>query len=55
MREALRALNGLVSEGTIAAYAIGGAVGASFYIQAMQTETLMRLCSFPVHPPVSCF
>jgi hypothetical protein len=47
MREALLALNRLVSEGTIAAYAIGGAVGASFYIQAMQTEDVDAFVFLP--------
>ncbi len=40
MQEALRAMNQLVADGVIADYAIGGAVGAAFYIQAVQTEDL---------------
>jgi hypothetical protein len=38
MQEALRALNQLVADRVIGAYAIGGAVGASFYIEAIRTE-----------------
>ena len=38
MQAALRALNQLVSDGVIPQYAIGGAIGASFYIDAVQTE-----------------
>jgi hypothetical protein len=47
MREALRALNQLVDDGVIAAYAIGGAVGASFYIEAMQTEDVDAFVFLP--------
>jgi hypothetical protein len=38
MQAALRALNQLVTDGVIPQYAIGGAIGASFYIDAVQTE-----------------
>jgi len=37
---ALRALNLLVSDRIIENYAIGGAIGASFYLPAMQTEDI---------------
>jgi hypothetical protein len=47
MQEALRALNQLVSDGLIGAYAIGGAVGASFYIDAMQTEDVDAFVFLP--------
>lgn len=40
MREALIALNRLVTDGVVARYAIGGAIGASFYIEAQATEDL---------------
>jgi hypothetical protein len=40
MEEALRALNQIVADGIVTGYAIGGAVGASSYIEAMQTEDL---------------
>jgi hypothetical protein len=40
MNEALKALNRLVADGVLQDYAIGGAVGASFYLPAMQTEDL---------------
>jgi hypothetical protein len=38
MQAALRALNQVVADGVIPQYAIGGAIGASFYIDAVQTE-----------------
>jgi hypothetical protein len=37
---ALRALNRLVTDRVIENYAIGGAIGASFYLPAMQTEDI---------------
>jgi len=40
MREALAALNRLVADGIVPRYAIGGAIGASFYIEAQATEDL---------------
>lgn len=40
MHAALRALNRLVDDGVIENYAIGGAIGASFYLPAMQTEDI---------------
>lgn len=40
MRSALEALNHLVADRVIENYAIGGAIGASFYLPAMQTEDL---------------
>jgi hypothetical protein len=48
MREALEALNRLVEDGVISAYAIGGAIAAAFYIEAMQTEDID---AFTVIPP----
>lgn len=47
MEEALQALNGLVADGVIIAYAIGGAVGASFYIEALQTEDVDAFVYLP--------
>jgi hypothetical protein len=47
MQEALRALNQLVADGVIEAYAIGGAIGASFYLKAMQTEDLDAFVFLP--------
>ena len=38
MQAALRALNQLVAGKIIDQYAIGGAIGASFYVEAVQTE-----------------
>ena len=38
MHAALRALNQLVTDKVVEQYAIGGAIGASFYIEAVQTE-----------------
>jgi hypothetical protein len=40
VQSALKALNRLVADGLIRDYAIGGAIGASFYLPAMQTEDL---------------
>jgi hypothetical protein len=40
VRTALEALNRLVADRVIENYAIGGAIGASFYLPAMQTEDL---------------
>ena len=40
MQEALRSLNQLVVDQIIEQYAIGGAIGASFYLEAMQTEDI---------------
>jgi hypothetical protein len=40
VRSALEALNHLVADRVIENYAIGGAIGASFYLPAMQTEDL---------------
>ena len=40
MQAALRALNQLVANRIIERYAIGGAIGASFYIDATQTEDI---------------
>lgn len=40
MQSALRALNQLVSDRVMEHYAIGGAIGASFYIEAVQTEDI---------------
>ncbi len=47
MEEALRALNGLLKDGVIRAYAIGGAVGASFYVAALQTEDVDAFVYLP--------
>jgi len=54
MQDALRALNQLVSDGVIEAYAIGGAIGASFYIDALQTEDIDAFIFFP-EPPSGLF
>jgi len=40
MHAALNALNTLVESGVIPGYAVGGAIGASFYIEAQATEDL---------------
>ena len=48
MREALEALNGLVEEGVVERYAIGGAIGAAFYIDALQTEDVDAFLVLPV-------
>lgn len=40
LQAALKAMNRLVADGVIQNYAIGGAIGASFYLPAMQTEDI---------------
>lgn len=40
MKEALVALNAITKDGVIDGYAIGGAIGASFYIEAVSTEDI---------------
>jgi hypothetical protein len=47
MQEVLGALNALVANGVIETYAIGGAVGAAFYIDAVQTEDVDAFTYFP--------
>ncbi len=47
MKEALKALNHLVADGVIGDYAIGGAIGASFYLPAMQTEDVDAFVFLP--------
>ena len=48
MQAALKALNQLALDGVIAGYAIGGAIGASFYIDAVQTEDIDAFVFLPV-------
>jgi hypothetical protein len=40
MQETIQAINRLQSNGTIGQYAIGGAVGATFYLEPLATEDL---------------
>jgi len=47
MKQVLQALNQLVSDGVIGSYAIGGAIGASFYIPAVQTEDVDAFVFLP--------
>jgi len=47
MQDALRALNRLVADGVIGDYAIGGAIGASFYVDALQTEDVDAFVFLP--------
>ena len=47
MRAAIEALNRLVTDRVIENYAIGGAIGASFYLPAMQTEDLAVFVFLP--------
>jgi hypothetical protein len=50
MKSALTALNRLVEHGVVKGYAIGGAIGASFYIEAVQTEDIDAFVFLPVSP-----
>jgi hypothetical protein len=47
MQQVLLALNTLVKNGTIETYAIGGAIGAAFYIDAVQTEDVDAFVFLP--------
>ena len=47
MESVLAALNELVARGVIRQYAIGGAIGASFYIEAVQTEDVDAFVFLP--------
>ena len=47
MQSVLQALNRLVADGLIQAYAIGGAIGAAFYITAAQTEDVDAFVFLP--------
>jgi hypothetical protein len=47
MREVLQALNHLVVKQVIKDYAIGGAVGAAFYIEAVRTEDVDAFVFLP--------
>ena len=40
MQAALGSLNQLVTDKVIDQYAIGGAIGASYYVEAVQTEDI---------------
>jgi hypothetical protein len=40
MRSALQALNKIVADGVLESYAIGGAIGAAFYVEAVQTQDI---------------
>lgn len=50
MHDALRAINSLVANGIIPTYAIGGAIGASFYIEASATEDVDIFVVLPKSP-----
>jgi len=50
MKAALEALNRLVQDGVVEAYAIGGAIGASYYIDALQTEDIDAFVFLPASP-----
>jgi hypothetical protein len=47
VQAALKALNHLVADGVIENYAIGGAMGATFYLPAMQTEDVDAFVFLP--------
>lgn len=46
MKETLEVINQMQSDGVIGAYAIGGAVGATFYLEPMATLDLDVFVSF---------
>jgi hypothetical protein len=47
VKAALEAINRLITDRVIENYAIGGAIGASFYLPAMQTEDLDKFVFLP--------
>jgi hypothetical protein len=47
MKKALEVLNGLVSDGVLKGYAIGGAMGATFYLEPVVTMDLDVFVVFP--------
>ena len=47
MQEVFAALNRLVANGVIEQYAIGGAMGAQFYIEAASTEDIDAFVFLP--------
>jgi hypothetical protein len=47
MKARLQAMNSLVANGVISSYAIGGAMGASFYLDAMLTEDVDAFVFLP--------
>ena len=50
MQVALRALNQLVADKIIDQYAIGGAIGPSFYVEAVQTEDIVAFVFLNMSP-----
>lgn len=50
MHDALRAINALVANKVIPSYAIGGAIGASFYIEASATQDVDIFVVLPKSP-----
>ena len=50
MRETLRTINQMQHDGVIGKYAIGGAVGAIFYIETFYTDDLDVFVSLPTAP-----
>lgn len=51
MHEALRALNHIQSAGVIESYAIGGAIGATYYLEAFPTEDIDVFVFLPPPAP----
>lgn len=50
MQETIKLINSLQESGTIGKYAIGGAVGATFYLQPLATEDLDVFVIIPTLP-----
>lgn len=50
MRDVILAINSLVDQGVVPTYAIGGAIGASFYVEASATEDVDVFVVLPKSP-----
>jgi hypothetical protein len=50
MKETFHVINGMVEDGVIESYAVGGAIGAMFYVEAFATEDIDV---FVVMPPTA--
>ena len=48
IKEVITAINQMEADGIIERYAIGGAVGATFYLEPVATLDLGCFCGFPL-------
>jgi hypothetical protein len=52
MKDSFQVLNDLVDAGVIKTYAIGGAIAASFYVEASETDDIDVFVLFSTNPPL---